>query len=401
MTIDADLITRLAGKGDGVTGDGRYVALAAPGDRIAADGGITPGQHHQTPPCRHFPRCGGCQLQHVDDESYAQFLVDRVAAALAAQHLPAATILPPHLSPPRTRRRATMKAMRLGGSVLVGFNEGRSHKLIDLKQCDILDPALFALVGPLRKLMAALLGRRGMASIQLTLTDQGPDVLISGIEANGLAAHDALQDFASGHGIARLALDEGSGPEDRWTPEPVTVTLGGVPVPIPHAPFLQATREGEAALVAAVLDIVGSATPVADLFAGLGTFALALAARGAPVTAAEAARDPILALRRTANFRLLPITCEHRDLYRRPLTAQELNPFGAVVLDPPRAGAEEQVKALAASAVPVVAYVSCNPQSFARDMGLLAAGGYRLDWVKPVGQFRWSTHTELVARISR
>lgn len=400
MSETDNSIIRLAGRGDGVTGDGRYVAFAAPGDRVADDGSIIPGSHHQSPPCRHFPRCGGCQMQHVDDDAYADFLIDRVTSALAAQKLSIPDILPPHLSPPRTRRRATMKAMRLGGSVLVGFNEGRSHKLIDLRQCEILDPALFALVAPLRKLMAALLGRRGIATIQLTLADQGPDVLISGVEAEGLAAHDALFDFATQNGLARLALDEGNGPEDRWIPEPVTITLGGVPVPMPHAPFLQATREGEQALVDAVREIVGTATPVADLFAGLGTFAFALAGQG-PVTAVEAARDPILSLRRAANLRLLPVTCDHRDLYRRPLTAQELALFGAVVLDPPRAGAEEQVKALAASNVPVIAYVSCNPQSFARDMAILSNGGYRMDWIRPVGQFRWSTHAELVARISR
>lgn len=400
MSETDSTIIRLAGRGDGVTGDGRYFALAAPGDRVADDGSIIAGPQHQSPPCRHFPRCGGCQMQHVEDAAYADFLTDRVVSALAAQKLAIPDMLPPHLSPPRTRRRATMKAMRLGGSVLVGFNEGRSHKLIDLRQCEILDPALFALVAPLRKLMATLLGRRGMATIQLTLADQGPDVLISGVEAEGLAAHDALFDFATHNKLARLSLDEGNGPEDRWIPEPVTITLGGVPVPMPHAPFLQATREGEQALVDAVREIVGSATPVADLFAGLGTFAFALAGQG-PVTAVEAARDPILSLRRAANLRLLPVTCDHRDLYRRPLTAQELGQFGAVVLDPPRAGAEEQVRALAASTVPVIAYVSCNPQSFARDVSILTSGGYAIDWIRPVGQFRWSTHTELVARLSR
>jgi len=400
MTDDPNCIVRLAGRGDGVTADGRHAPLTAPGDRLSADGTIIAGPHHQSPPCRHFPRCGGCQLQHVDDISYASFLKDRVASALSAQKLEVPQILEPHLSPPRSRRRATLKAMRLGGSVLVGFNEGRSHKLIDLRQCEILDPALVALVAPLRKLMAVLLGRRSLATIQLTLADQGADVLISGIEAEGLTAHDALQDFASANGLARLTLDEGHGPEDRWAPEPVTITLGGVPVPLPHSPFLQATREGEAALVASVLDIVGEADTVADLFAGLGTFALALAP-GRHVNAVEAARDPILSLRRAVNLRQLTVTCDHRDLYRRPLTSQELKAVDAVVIDPPRAGAEEQAKALASSAVPVIAYVSCNPQSFARDMVILASGGYRLDWVRPVGQFRWSTHTELVARISR
>ena len=400
MTVDPSLILRLAGRGDGVTADGRHVPLAAPGDSIGADGTIFAGPHHQTPPCRHYPRCGGCQLQHVDDDSYAKFLRDRVAAALTAQKLPVPDILEPHLSPPNSRRRATLKAMRLGGSVLVGFNEGRSHKLVDVRQCTILHPALFALVAPLRKLMGQLLGRRSLATIQLTLADQGADVLISGVEADGLEAHDALHEFAATNRIARLTLDEGHGPEDRWAPEPVTITLGGMPVPLPHASFLQATKEGEDALVQSVQQILEGASDVADLFAGLGTFALALAP-GSHVLAVEAARDPILALRRAANLRQLPLICDHRDLYRRPLTVQDLKPFAGVVIDPPRAGAEEQAKTLAQSDVSVIAYVSCNPQSFARDMQILGSGGYHLQWVRPVGQFRWSTHTELVARISR
>jgi len=390
-------IIRVAARGDGVTADGRHTALAAPGDLLCEDGLVTPGPHHQTPPCRHFPQCGGCQLQHLDDASYAGFITDRIASALAAQGLDA-PIRPPALSPPRTRRRATLHAERKGGQILLGFNAAQSHAIVDIRQCEILSPALFALVAPLRGLLARLGGKGRRWDVHLTAADQGPDVLITSLDADGLEAAEIITAFCQRHGVARLSLDSGLGPETRWEPEPVTIALGGVPVPLPPAAFLQATPEGETALVAAVREAVGQAGTIADLFAGLGTFALALAGP-AKVYAAEAARDAIMALKAAAGGR--PVFTEHRDLYRRPLTPLELDRFGAIVIDPPRSGARDQADALAASKVPVIAYVSCNPSTFARDAKVLCEGGYTLDWIQPVGQFRWSTHVELAARFRR
>jgi 23S rRNA (uracil1939-C5)-methyltransferase len=374
----SEAIVRLAARGEGVTESGRFVALAAPGDRVAPDGAILPGPHHATPPCRHFPECGGCQLQHVDDAAYADYLIDRIASALAAQGLAAPAIRPPLLSPPRSRRRAALKAA--GG--LIGFNAAASHRIVDMRECHILRDELFALVAPLRQ----LLNKR--AGAVMTLADQGVDLLLEGVAADGLAAAEAMAAFAKSRGLARLALDDGYGPQTIWEPEPVTVTLSGVPVALPHGAFLQATAEGEAALVAAVCEAVAGATIVADLFAGLGTFALALPGK---VYAAEGARDAALALGGAGRG----VFVEHRDLFRRPLDTAELDRFAAVVLDPPRAGAKEQIPALAASAVPRIAYVSCNPSTFARDAKTLVEGGYALAWVQPVGQFRWSTHVEL------
>jgi 23S rRNA (uracil1939-C5)-methyltransferase len=381
---DGDPIVRLAARGEGVTQSGRFVPMSAPGDRVAPDGGVTPGPHHQPPPCRHFPECGGCQLQHVDDAAYADYLKDRIASALAAQGIGAPEILAPRLSPPRSRRRAALKAA--GGSI--GFNAQASHRIVDMRECHILRPELFALVAPLRRL---LIGRAGAV---MTLADQGVDLMIEGLAADTLAKAEAMTEFARANGLARLSVDDGLGPQTVWEPEPVTITLAGVPVGFPHNAFLQATAEGEAALIAAVRAVVGGARITADLFAGLGTFALALEGK---VYAAEGARDAALAL--TATGRGLFV--EHRDLYRRPLDLGELNRFEAVVLDPPRAGAREQVALLAASSVPAIAYVSCNPATFARDAKTLCDGGYRLDWIQPVGQFRWSTHVELAGRFTR
>ncbi|WP_085809471.1 class I SAM-dependent RNA methyltransferase [Sphingomonas sp. TZW2008] len=390
---DAATIVRVAARGEGITGDGRPVPFAAPGDRIDAGGALEWGAHHQVPPCRHFPECGGCQLQHLDDVSWSAFIVDRIAGALEAQGL-SADIRPPALSPPRTRRRATLHAEPSGR---IGFSVEKSHAIVDLQECHVLAPELFALVAPLRRLIHVLRPKRRL-DIHLTLADQGVDLLIIGIMPQGLKAAEAITAFAEANRLARIAFDEGYGPEVRWEPEAVTVTLGGVPVPLPPASFLQATREGEAALVGAVRTIVGEAAIVADLFAGLGTFALALPGR---VYAAEGGREPVSALKAAAARAQRPVFTEHRDLYRRPLTVAELDRFGAIVIDPPRAGAKEQAAAIAAARGPKLAYVSCNPSSFARDVKTMVAGGWAIDWIQPVGQFRWSTHVELAASLSK
>ena len=386
-------IVRIAARGDGVTASGRYAALAAPGDLLSDEGLVTPGPNHQQPPCRHFPECGGCQLQHVTDEAYRDYLRDRVAGALA-QHGLESAIREPHLSPPNSRRRAALRAMKAGNRVVIGFNAERSTNVVDMRECHVLRPELFALVDPLRKLLAVLLKPRRTGQVQLTLADQGVDLLLKGVDMPGLEAVEAVTEFCERHSLARLALDQGFGAEPFYEPQPVTISLSGRPVSLPVSAFLQATEDGEAALVAAVREAVGDAARTADLFSGLGTFALALEGQ---VHAAEASRDAVIALKRAAPS----MTVEHRDLYRRPLDAAELQRFDAVVLDPPRAGAPDQAAQLARSAVSRIAYVSCNPATFARDASTLADGGYRLQWVRPVGQFRWSTHVELAAAFTR
>jgi 23S rRNA (uracil1939-C5)-methyltransferase len=387
-----ELIVRIAARGDGVTPSGRHVPFGVPGDALLDDGALAFGPHHQDPPCRHFPECGGCQLQHADDEAYRGYLVSRVESALV-QHGLSAEARGVHLSPPNSRRRATLRGTKVGQDALLGFNAAKSHRIIDMRECHILRPELFALVAPLRQLLGSQLEPRRQGEVQLTLVDQGADVLLKGIAAEGLQAIEALTAFAAGNGLARLSIDQGLGPETLYEPRPATVTLAGTVMPFPVGAFLQATADGEAALVDAVREAIGGSTAIADLFSGLGTFALAVRAS----YAAEASRDAAAALKRSAPAMIV----EHRDLYRRPLDAEELTRFDAVILDPPRAGAAEQAAALAASPANRIAYVSCNPATFARDARMLADGGYKLDWVRPVGQFRWSTHVELAACFSR
>ena len=390
----SDPIVRIAARGDGVSGSGRHIAFGVPGDVIDDDGALVEGPGHQVPPCRHFPECGGCQLQHLTDAAYADYCSSRVVGALAQHGLESELRAPPHLSPPRSRRRASLRAARAGGRMLLGFNAAGTNRIVDMRECHILTPDLFALVAPLRIMLDRLVPTKAGAEVQLTLADQGVDVALKGALAEGLEAAEALTAFCEANALARLTLDEGFGPEARYEPQPVTVTLSGTPVGLPPGAFLQATADGEAALIVAVREATEGAVRPLDLFAGLGTFSLALDGQ---VSAAEAARDAVLALKSAAPR----IRAEHRDLYRRPYDSAELAQYDAVVLDPPRSGAADQVRQLAASAVPRIAYVSCNPATFARDAEMLVAGGYRLLWTRPIGQFRWSTHVELAAAFGR
>ncbi|MFM9934963.1 MAG: class I SAM-dependent RNA methyltransferase [Novosphingobium sp.] len=400
-TTPPGLIIRVAAKGEGATADGRYIGLAAPGDVLEADGSLTLGPDHIDPPCRHFPACGGCQLQHLSESALAAYVGDRVVGAARGQELDPGLVAQPHLSPPATRRRATLHAQAIGKRVVIGFHEQASHRIVDMRECLVMEPALFGLVAPLRKLLEVRGDRSLGVDIAMTLADQGPAVDLAGLKMEGLAQTEGLLDFAPENAIARLTLDQGDGPETVWEPEPVTITLSGVTVSLPPGAFLQATHDGEAALVAAAQEWLAGAATVADLFSGLGTFAFGLAGPKTKVLAVEAARDAHMACQAAARMNGKPVHNLHRDLFRNPLQHEELNRFTAVLLDPPRAGAREQVLLLAGSAVPKVVYISCNPASWAKDAVALIAGGYRLAELRPVGQFRWSTHVELASLFIR
>lgn len=401
METNDNLIVRIAARGDGVTSDGRHVALSAPGDRIEEGGGLVHGPHHIAPICPHFNLCGGCQLQHVGDEALKEFVHQRVENALHGQDLPLPKFHDVQLSPISSRRRVSLRSAWAGKNFQLGFSSEKSHRIVDVTQCDVMTSKLFSMIEPLRVFFRPLIDRRRNVQIKMVQIDQGIDLLIENWVPEGLDQIEALTEFASTHKLARLTVNDGIegglGNMTQWEPEPVTISFGGVAVPYPHFSFLQATQDGEETLKRSVKTIITGASKVADLFAGLGTFALS-AETQQKVYAAEGDRAAILALKSAAGRAQRQIFCEHRDLYRRPLTAIELNKFDAVILDPPRAGAREQIDQLAESNVSTIAYVSCNPSSFARDAKRLIAGGYRLEEIWPVGQFRWSTHVELVSK---
>lgn len=346
--------------------------------------------------CPHFGTCGGCSLQHLPPADYAAGKRALVQNALIKAGV-TAEVLAPVIVPPRSRRRAVFKIKSLPEGLHIGFHAARSHTVIDMHQCDVLTPGLFALVAGLRERLEPLFGVGEAAELHVTETETGFDCALRWRAGLTPALTAALSSALSGLGIARLTMGRDMVFETRAP----RVTLGGVPVVLPPNPFLQPTREGEAALQDHVLGIVGKAKMVADLFSGCGTFSLPLA-RKARVHAVEQDREALKALAQAAkSVDLKPVATEARDLFKQPLTAVELAPYDAVVLDPPRAGAEAQARMLAKSRIPVIAYVSCDATSFARDAAVLGTGGYKIGPVIPIDQFLWSSHIELAAGFVR
>jgi 23S rRNA (uracil1939-C5)-methyltransferase len=319
-----------------------------------------------------------------------------VVQALAAQGW-AGAVRPIVTSPPRSRRRATLAGRRTKGGAMVGFHARASDLLIPVHDCHLLTPALMATL-PALEAMVQLGGARG-AELALTVTEtaQGPDVAVTGGKPADAALLLDLARLAEARGFARLTW----GGDMAALLQPPVQRFGRALVALPPGAFLQATAHGEAALLAAVRAAVGDAGRIADLFAGCGTFALPLA-EAAEVLAVEGDAAMVAALEK--GWRTAPglrrVTASARDLFRRPLEPDELRGIEAVVIDPPRAGAEAQTARLAAARVPVIAMVSCNHATFARDARILTDAGYVIDWVQPVDQFRWSAHVELAARLS-
>jgi 23S rRNA (uracil1939-C5)-methyltransferase len=406
------VIGRLGHHGDGVadTADGPvFVPGTLPGEvvagvvengRMAAPRILTPSPDRVRPPCPHVRSCGGCLLQHASDSFVAGWKVGLVATALAARGV-SAPVRGLHVSPPRSRRRATLAVRRGRSGVTVGFHARGSDAVVATPECHLLHPALMAGFPAFEAIAAPALSRKGTLALTVTLTDTGLDVAAQGGKPLDAALRADLAALAEAHGLARLTWD-GTTVAQRVAP---VVQFGRARVPLPPGGFLQATAEGEAALLAAVRaalrPVLDARGRVADLFAGCGTFALPLA-ESVEVQAAES--DPAATAALLEGWRRAPglraVAAETRDLFRRPLAGAELRGLDAAVIDPPRAGAAAQTAALAAARVPLVVALSCNPVTFARDAQTLVAAGYRLDWVAVVDQFRWSPHVELAARFA-
>ena len=393
-------IERLGRAGDGLAGEFR-LPFALPGERwrIGAGGDATllvPSPERVVPPCPHFGSCGGCALQHAADAWLAGWKAGTIVRALAARGLEApmrATLT----SPPRSRRRAVFAGRRTRKAAIVGFHARRSEALVEVPECLVVRPEILAARPALGELTGLGASRSSLLRLAVTSGPAGLDVDVAGGRGLDAGLRQRLAGVAEAADLARLSW-EGAVVVERRPPHQA---MGGARVVPPPAAFLQATAEGERALVDAVREACGGAGRIADLFAGCGTFALPLAA-AAEVRAVEAESAMLEALGAAArDARLGRVTTAARDLFRRPLLAAELAGVEAVVIDPPRAGAEAQSRELARSAVARVAAVSCNSATFARDARLLVDGGFRLDWVQPVDQFRWSGHVELAAGFSR
>lgn len=424
-------IARLGGRGDGLTEAALksgyveetrplFVPFALPGETVrvrpVSDRGegvacdlvelVTSAPERTEPACTHFMACGGCAVQHLSTASYVSWKQRQVAQHLARVGLGEVPLAPLRAAAPASRRRADFVLRRLGGHLIAGFHERASNRIVELTECPVLLPEIFALLDPLRALFAAELASGQGVDCVVNALDNGLDVLLRLPAHPGLSFRERLAAFAESENLARLSYLAG----DDTLEEPVplaerrrpVIRFGAVPVTPPAGAFLQATREGEAAIQQAVRDGVGAARKVLDLYAGCGTLCLALDA-AADRVAAEGDEALLAAIRAGADAAGLGgrLRTERRDLTQRPFAGKELAPFDAAVLDPPRAGAREQCAALAGSEVPTIVYVSCNPATFARDARTLVDGGYRLTGVMPIDQFLWTPHIELVGRFER
>ena len=403
MTIT---IERLGHQGDGIATGPVFVPMTLPGEvvegdsengRIAAPKIITPSPDRVSPPCRHFKSCGGCALQHASDAFVQNWKADVVRVALAAHGLDV-PINPARTSPAKSRRRASLSGRRTKKGAIVGFHGRASGAIVEIPDCQLLQPELMNTIPALQELTVLGASRKGEISLSVTRSENGADVIVTGGKPVDATLHATLAALAARHGFARLTWDD----ELIAGRNPPIQHFGSAAVVPPPGAFLQATKQGELALLDAVKRAIGTPTHVADLFSGCGTFGLPLAVNS-EIHCIEADASMLQALdqgwRNAAGLKM--VTTEVRDLFRRPLMPDELKKYDAIVIDPPRAGAQAQFEHLANSNVPKIAAVSCNPVTFARDAQLLANAGYRIDWVDVVDQFRWSSHVELVAAFTK
>ena len=418
---EAVRIDALSPKGEGVGAGKRarvFVDRALPGDVVEAklrrdiDGVlrgdmtriIAASPHRVAAPCPHYALCGGCTLQHASDGYYRGWKSGLVRDALIGKGLAPAVWREPVFLPPGGRRRITFTAEKQGGAVAFGYSRRRQRQVVAIETCLIADPAIMALRPRLAPLLAPLLQEGKPATAFIQMIGGRFELVITGPVGEGgtpdARARDAIATLAETLAIDRVSWRAhiGEMPEAIIARHELRARFGALDVALPPLGFQQPTPAGEAALVAAVLEALPAAGRFADLFAGSGTFTGPMLARGA-VAAFENAAPAVRALEEERGT--LPLNAIRRDLYRAPLTRAEATHYDAIVFDPPRAGAEAQARELAASAVPVLVAVSCNPATFARDARILVDSGYRLESVQVIDQFTYSHHVELVAKFAK
>jgi 23S rRNA (uracil1939-C5)-methyltransferase len=407
-------IARLGAQGHGIAHgeDGPiYVPFALPGEtvsiaRVGSHGTVmstaTTAPDRVTPRCRHFgpdsDACGGCSLQHLADAPYHAFKRQLVIDALKSKGL-TPEVKELVIATPGQRRRVVFSARTTDKGLLLGFNRGESHQVFSVVECPITTAGIVARLDVIRAVAVAL--ANGADAFRLTVleTQTGLDLSAEGLKPlSESQRRKVTETVLKLKGIVRLSVNG----EILIEMEKPLLDFAGIPVSPPPGGFTQATREAEDAMAAIVIGHLGKAKRVADLFAGSGTFALRIAAK-ARVHAVESEAKAIAALDHAARHAkgLKPVSVERRDLYRRPMMAQELKVFDAVVFDPPRAGAEVQMGELVRSGVKKIVAVSCNPLTLARDLAILVDGGYRITAVTPVDQFLWNPHVEAVALLEK
>ena len=417
-------IDELGPKGDGIHSSQRgrvYIDRALPGESVRAnikrgDDQMLRGEiiavveaspHRVKPPCPNYDVCGGCTLQHADEGFYRDWKVAIVRDALRRKGLTPKTWRDPVFVPPATRRRATFNAHKHNGRVTLGYFRRRTHRVTEIRACLVADPAIMVLREKLAPLLAPILTEGKDADIFIQMIGGRFELAITGpVGKKGkpdLPVREAIAELAHKADINRISWrarerDQRDDVEVMIERNRLIAKFGALDVALPPLAFLQPTQAGETALVEAVMELLPASGKFADLFAGSGTFSGPMLGRGS-VDAYESVGPAIRALDKARGP--LPLKAFRRDLDREPLRREEANRYDAIVFDPPRAGAAEQVKALASAKTPLLIAVSCNPATFARDARILVDGGYRLDSVKVIDQFTWSHHVELVAGFSK
>ncbi len=399
-------IKRLGHLGEGIADGPVYAPLTLPGETITAvrNGDkltdiriVTPSADRVKPPCRHFKSCGGCLLQHASDPFVEAWKVGVVETALKAQEIDT-NIAQIETSPANSRRRATLSVRRTKKGASSGFHARGSDVIVEIPDCKLLDPLVLAGRVVAEDIATSCGSRKGELSVTITKSLNGLDIHVAGGKPIDGQLRIDLSALIAKHNLARLAWDD----EVIAEAHPAYQQFGAAQVVPPAGAFLQATQEGEASLLALIQNAVGNAKSIADMFAGSGTFTLPMAELG-EVRAFENDPEMIEALDKGWRMAkgLKKVSAEVRDLFRNPLMPEDMLKFDAVVLDPPRAGARAQVEQLAASSVPIIAFVSCNPVTFARDAKMLIDGGYVIGDVHVVDQFRWSSHIEVFAKFEK
>lgn len=412
MSTETVTIERLGAEGDGVAhieGAPVYVPFTLPGDRVAIARIKSRGTvmslaeaspARQEPACRHFGpdgingACGGCALQHMESEAYRAWKRQLVVDALKSKGL-TPEVLPLHAAYPGERRRVVFAARRVEKGLLLGFNQAESHHIVDISECPVAAPAIAGRLDVIRRIGVTLSPNADAFRLSVTETLTGLDLSAEGTKKlDDRQRRAAVEAVLAERGIARVSING----EVLVEPAKPMISFGTASVSPPPGGFTQATRQAEEVMAEIVMQSVGKAKKVVDLFAGSGTFALRLAAK-AKVHAVEGDALAVAALDQAARKTsgLKPVTVERRDLFRRPLMTSELKAYDAIVFDPPRAGAETQVKEMLKSGVKTIVAVSCNPLTLARDLAHLVGAGYAITSVTPIDQFLWTPHVEAVA----
>lgn len=404
------VIDRLGAQGDGVansnegsifvpfTLQGETVAVSGSGKRRDLETVVSPSPSRVEPICMHFGKCGGCQLQHMEQGAYLEWKRDLVKAALQSENISI------EVDPVRTfengkRRRAVFSARQTNEGLVLGYLERGSHTMTAVQECPVLLPEIVQAIEPIKQIVSGLIPAKDISHVSVLACDNGLDISIECEKAPSDRQRQTVIRRFMETDFCRLSVNG----EVVIEQKPPLLTFGKTKVTPAPGGFVQAVKLAETAMSEIVIAHLSRCKKTVDLFCGSGTFALDLA-EFSSVIALESEAASIAALElawRNSAGKLRTIKAEKRDLSRRPLTAAEMKKIDGVVFDPPRAGAEMQAKQLAKSKVKKIAAVSCSPTTLARDLRILINGGYKLLSVTPLDQFVYTPHIEVVALLER